>query len=115
MTVPVKTIGVLSLLVFPFFYAWEVLIGALRVSWDVVHPRPRLRPVLVRVPVGDITPRQLLLLANLVTMTPGTLTVDVVDDATTLVVHGLYDADDPGALVDGIRNRYLPFVARLPI
>ena len=111
----VKTIGILALIAFPFFYAWEVVAGALRVSWDVLHPRPRLRPVLVRVPVGDITPRQLLLLANLVTMTPGTLTVDVADDATILIVHGLYDADDPASLVDGIRTRYLPFVAHLPI
>jgi multicomponent Na+:H+ antiporter subunit E len=110
-----KTLGVLSLLAFPFFYAWEVVAGALRISWDVLHPRPRLRPVLVRVPVGGTTPRQLLLLGNLVTMTPGTLTVDVTEDATVLVVHGLYDADDPGALVDGIRDRYLPFVRRLPI
>lgn len=115
MIMPVKTIGIVALLVFPFFYAWEVVAGALRISWDVLHPRPRLRPVLVRVPVGDITPRQLLLLANLVTMTPGTLTVDVTEDSSVLVVHGLYDADDPSALTDGIRNRYIPFVTRLPI
>ena len=110
-----KTIGILALLAFPFFYAWEVVAGALRISWDVLHPRPRLRPVLVRVPVDGISPRQLLLLGNLVTMTPGTLTVDVVGDAAVLVVHGLYDADDPEALADSIRDRYLPFVSRLPI
>ena len=110
-----KPMGIVSLLIFPFFYAWEVLIGALRISKDVLTPRPRLQPVLVRVPVGELTPRQLLLLGNLVTMTPGTLTVDVAEESTVLIVHGLYDADDPEALRDGIRERYVPFVSRLPI
>lgn len=110
-----KTIGILILLVFPFFYAWEVIAGALRISKDVLTPRPRLSPVLVRVPVGDMTPRQLLLLGNLVTMTPGTLTVDVAEECSVLIVHGLYDADDPESLRDEIRDRYVPFVSRLPI
>lgn len=115
MSVSSTTLGFVYLLVFPLFYAWEVLVGALRISFDVLSPRPRLRPVLVRVPVGEMSPRQLLLLGNLVTMTPGTLTVDVAEKSTVLIVHGLYDAENPEALSQGIRDRYVPFVSRLPI
>ena len=56
-----------------------------------------------------------LVLAALVTMTPGTLSVDLLDEADQLVVHGLYDAKDPEALLTTIRNRYQPVVAKLPI
>ena len=105
----------LNLLYFPFFYLWEIVAGALRISWDVLHPRPRLAPVLVRVPVSSLTPRQRLVLANLVTMTPGTLSVELLENDPTLVVHGLYDRDDPKALVSTITSRYQPVVAGLPI
>jgi multicomponent Na+:H+ antiporter subunit E len=105
----------LSLLSFPFYYCWAVIAGALRISWDVVHPRPRLRPVIVRIPLALSSPLQRLLLANLITMTPGTLSVDLLDDESTLVVHSLYDGDDPELLISTIQLRYLPVVSRLPI
>ncbi len=112
-TVPKRSF--LQLLYFPFFYLWEIVAGALRISWDVFHPRPRLAPVLVHVPLGSLTPRQRLALACLVTMTPGTLSVDLIEDDSTLVVHGLYARDDPQALLTTIQTRYQPAVARLPL
>jgi multicomponent Na+:H+ antiporter subunit E len=104
-----------AVLFFPVYYCWEIVVGALRISFDVFHPRPRLAPVLVRVPLEELSPRQRLLLANLVTMTPGTLAVDLLEDDWTLVVHGLYNRDRPEELVATIKERYQPVVARLPI
>ena len=115
MSTPVQPRSILQLLYFPFFYLWEIVAGALRISWDVFHPHPRLAPVLVHVPLGPLTPRQRLVLACLVTMTPGTLSVDLLEEDSTLVVHGLYDRDDPRALLATIQNRYQPAVARLPL
>ena len=115
MNPPSRLHGFLHLLVFPFYYLWEIVAGALRISYDVLHPRPRLAPVLVHVPLGELSPRQRLLLACLVTMTPGTLSVDLLDRGTVLVVHGLYDRDRPRELVATIRERYQPAVAGLPI
>ena len=115
MTLLFKMHSYIRLLYFPFYYVWEIIAGALRISWDVLHPRPKLAPVLVRVPVEKLSARQRLVLAALVTMTPGTLSVDLLDEADQLVVHGLYDAKDPEALLATIRNRYQPVVAKLPI
>lgn len=115
MTSPSPTTSWIRMLVFPFYYAWEILVGALRISFDVLHPRPRLAPILVHVPLAGLTPRQRLLLANLVTMTPGTLAVDLVDDDQTLVVHGLYHRDRPEDLLATIRTHYQPVVAALPV
>ena len=115
MTLRPRPRAILSLLFFPLYYLWEIVAGALRISWDVIHPRPRLAPILVRVPLQPLTPRQRLLLANLVTMTPGTLSVDLLDEDSVLLVHGLYARDSPQELITTIQNRYQPVVAGLPI
>jgi multicomponent K+:H+ antiporter subunit E len=45
------------------------------------------------------------LLASIVTMTPGTVSADVSEGNTSLLVHAL-DCDDPDALVAEIKQRY---------
>jgi multicomponent Na+:H+ antiporter subunit E len=104
-----------SLLIFPFFYLHAIITGALRIAWDVLSPKPNLHPVLLRVPVDLRSVRQRLLLANLVSMTPGTLSVDEEDDGRILVVHSLYGGEDPDAEMREIKERYERVVARLPI
>jgi multicomponent Na+:H+ antiporter subunit E len=51
----------------------------------------------VRFEVSDLSPVETALLANLVSLTPGTLTVDAEDDGSALYIHSLY-ADDPAAV-----------------
>jgi multicomponent Na+:H+ antiporter subunit E len=105
-----------ELLIFPFFYLYEVVSGALRVARDVLSPRPRLNPVLLRVPVDLPGPGHRLLLAALVTMTPGTLSVAETDDGRELLVHSLYGGGDPEAEIRHIQEKYATFVGaiRLP-
>ncbi|MEM6910293.1 MAG: Na+/H+ antiporter subunit E [Verrucomicrobiota bacterium] len=102
----------IALLVFPFYYLWAVVSGSLRIARDVLSPHPRIAPVLVKVPLSLPSSRQRLLLAYLITMTPGTLSVDERDGC--LLIHSLYDAENPQDLVDEILKRYQPVVARLP-
>jgi multicomponent Na+:H+ antiporter subunit E len=78
------------------FYLWEVLISNLRVALDVLTPRHRMQPAFLQVNVEGFTDRQLLAMANLLTMTPGTLSVDVSPDGKCLLVHAMY-VDDPVA------------------
>lgn len=105
------------LLKFPFFYLTEVIRGAANVAWDVLTPGSRVNPVLLRVPLFLDSPRQRLLLANLITMTPGTLAVDEVEEgaARLLLVHSLYGGAEPEAALNEIQERYQKVVARLPI
>jgi multicomponent Na+:H+ antiporter subunit E len=104
-----------ALLIFPFFYLRAIVSGALWISWDVLTPASKMKPVLLRVPLDIRSPRQRLLLANLVSMTPGTLSVDEEDDGRTLVVHSLYGGADPAAELREIKERYESVVAKLPI
>jgi len=104
-----------ALLIFPFFYLREITAGALRIAKDVLSPKPELDPVMLRVPVSLKSDWQRLLLANLVSMTPGTLSVGEEEGGSILIVHSLYGGADPAAELSHIKDRYESVVARLPI
>jgi multicomponent Na+:H+ antiporter subunit E len=78
---------------FVLFFAKEVVVSALRVALEVVRPRPRMRPAIVRVPLDVETDGQITLLAILITLTPGTLALDVSPDRGTLLVHAMFAGD----------------------
>lgn len=101
----------IALLIFPFFYIYEIFVGAMRVSRDVLSPRPKLSPVLLRVPVDLPSGVHRLVLASLITMTPGTLSVDEIDGGRALLVHSLYGGEDPDAEIRHIQEKYASRVA----
>ncbi|MCU0483522.1 MAG: Na+/H+ antiporter subunit E [Chloroflexi bacterium] len=88
---------------FVLFYLRELVVANLRVAYDVVTPTHHMHPGIVAVPLEARTPGEITLLANLITMTPGTLSLDVSDDHTVLYVHGMF-VDDPEAFVDEVRR-----------
>ena len=52
-------------------------------------PGGRLRPAIVAVPLAVDRDAEIALLANLITLTPGTLSLDVSPDRRTLYVHAM--------------------------
>lgn len=85
----------------------ELLLSALRVAVLVVKPNLKaiLRPTIVSVPLTVKTDWQITLLANLITLTPGTLSIDLSEDRTVLFVHAL-TVDDQQDLISGIVNGF---------
>ena len=75
---------------------------------DIVTPRHRARPGVVAVPLDARGDAEITLLANLVSLTPGSLSLDVSDDRCTLFVHVMF-LDDPEAtrreIKDGFERR----------
>jgi len=102
------------ILLFPFLYLSDVVFGALRVAWDVLRPVPRLSPILLYVPVSLTSPTKRFILASLVSMTPGTISIAEQNGGRTLLVHSLYGGDDPEAAILEIQERYESFLAQLP-
>lgn len=88
-------------------FLWELLVSTLQVAWLVIQPsvRSKLQPAIVAVPLRVKTDWEITILANLITLTPGTLSIDVSDDRTTLHVHVL-TAKDSEAVVRGIVNGF---------
>ena len=72
------------------WFAWELLLSNIRLAADVLRPRMRMRPGIVAVPLDARTDLEVVLLSNLVTLTPGTLTLDVSPDRRTLYVHAMF-------------------------
>jgi multicomponent Na+:H+ antiporter subunit E len=79
----------------------ELVLSALQVAWLVVQPKLRLRPGFIAYPLTVTSNVQITLLANLITLTPGTLSVDVSEDRKTLFIHAI-DIPDREALVGRI-------------
>jgi multicomponent K+:H+ antiporter subunit E len=59
----------------------------------------------VRIPLDGTDPVGTAVLAGIITLTPGTLSVDTIDGGRTLLVHAL-DVADEDALVAAIKERY---------
>ena len=76
-------------------FVWELLVSAVRVAIIVVTPdiKSALRPGIIAFPLTVKSDAEITLLANMITLTPGTLSVDVADDRSVLYVHTLHLVD----------------------
>jgi multicomponent Na+:H+ antiporter subunit E len=81
---------------FALFFAWELILANLRVAYSVLTPQIKLRPGIVAIPLDVQTDTEITLLVNLITLTPGTLSLDVSADRRVLYVHTIHvdDVDD---------------------
>ncbi len=83
----------------------ELVKSAWRVAVLVLTPKLDLKPGIIAVPLTVTSDFEITLLANLVTLTPGTLSVDVSEDRRTLYVHCL-DVPDTAAAIADIRDGF---------
>jgi multicomponent Na+:H+ antiporter subunit E len=76
-------------------FLWELMVSAVRVAVIVLTPdiKSALRPAIIAFPLSVKSDAEITLLANMITLTPGTLSVDVAEDRSVLYVHVLHLAD----------------------
>lgn len=79
------------------YFLRELVISSVRVAIDVLSPRPTFRPGIVALPLPEMSDAGRVTLASLITLTPGTLSLDFSPDRSTLYVHGMF-VDDADAL-----------------
>ena len=85
---------------------WDIVVANLAVAQRVLGPTGRLRPGFVAVPLDATThPDAAALLATIIALTPGTVSTDIDEARTRILVHVL-DLEDPAALVAEIKRRY---------
>jgi multicomponent Na+:H+ antiporter subunit E len=101
-----KWIGkLIGLVRFLLFYAKEVVLANLRVAYDVLTPRDRANPAIIAFPLAAKTDFEILVVANLISMTPGTLSMDVSTDRKTLYIHAMF-VDDVEALKEELKVNF---------
>lgn len=75
-------------------FVYELVLSSWRVAVLVMSPKMNLKPGIFAYPLKVDRDFEITLLANLITLTPGTLSVDVSDDRRLLYIHAL-DCSDP--------------------
>ncbi|MDV6011350.1 Na+/H+ antiporter subunit E [Haloechinothrix sp. LS1_15] len=84
---PVRAVG------FLLYFIWLLIRSNVSVGWDVVTPGSGMEAGIVRLPLRCRTDLEITMLANLISLTPGTLTLSVSHDPPELYVHGMYAPD----------------------
>ncbi|MFE3836365.1 Na+/H+ antiporter subunit E [Pseudogemmobacter sonorensis] len=86
-----------------FYFLKELAKSCLMVARDCIAREPGLHPAIVNLPIGPKSDLEIFVLANLITLTPGTLTLDVAEDKSFLVIHSIY-AEDAEALIADLQS-----------
>lgn len=72
------------------YYLVLLIAANLYIAWDILTPRMRTNPGVIEVETGTKKDLGLLLLSNLLSMTPGTLSIDIDPSKEKLKIHVLY-------------------------
>ncbi|HET6244488.1 MAG: Na+/H+ antiporter subunit E [Bacteroidetes bacterium] len=73
-----------------FYFIRELLKANVLVTYDIITPKFKMQPAIIAVPLSVESDLEITLLANLITLTPGTLSIDVSDDKKIIYVHTMY-------------------------
>jgi multicomponent K+:H+ antiporter subunit E len=84
---------------------FDIVVANISVARLVLGRNAALRPQFMRMRSRLEEPLAITILANTISLTPGTVSVQVEPDGRTLVIHGL-DVDDPAKVLATIRRRY---------
>jgi multicomponent Na+:H+ antiporter subunit E len=94
----------LRLVRFAGFFLWQLVASNVRLAREVATPGLRIDVAITRVPTRCRSPLELVLLANAISLTPGTITLEADEDAMVLYVHGMFAPD---------RESFLASMARM--
>jgi multicomponent Na+:H+ antiporter subunit E len=83
-------VRIFRLVLFIFYYLKELVLSSLFVAYDILTPKDLMRPGIVAVPVDLKSETAIIALVNLISMTPGSLTVDMSPDKKKIYVHAMY-------------------------
>ncbi len=89
----ISPVRIFWLLVYLPVYFYYVIQANFDVVYRALHPKMPIRPGIVKIKTNLKTESGITALANSITLTPGTLTVDVTDDGF-LYVHWIYVKSD---------------------
>ncbi|WP_111495448.1 MULTISPECIES: Na+/H+ antiporter subunit E [Marinobacter] len=84
---------------------WDIVVASVNVAYIVLNPVRKPRPAFVSYPLELKHPLAISTLAGTISLTPGTVSADVSDDESLLLIHVL-DMEDEAALVEEIKKRY---------
>jgi multicomponent Na+:H+ antiporter subunit E len=95
-------------------FSWELIKANFDVAYRVIHPSMPIKPGIVRLKTDLKSDTGLTFLANSITLTPGTLTVDVNKDDGVLYIHWInVIGSDPETTFREIGSRFEPMLKKI--
>lgn len=83
----------------------ELTMSNISVLLLVIRPQLNIQPMIFALPTELEHDWEITLLSSLITLTPGTIVVNVSDDQKTLYIHAI-DVDDVDDAIDSIKNTF---------
>jgi multicomponent Na+:H+ antiporter subunit E len=100
------------MLIYLIVFIWECIKANLDVAYRVLSPKMPIKPGIVKVKTNLKTDIAKTFLANSITMTPGTITVDVINDE--FYIHWIYvSSEDPAIYTNKILGRFENLLKRI--
>lgn len=90
---------------FFIFFLYELIKANIQVAYEVMTPNLNMKPGIVALPLDVKSDFGITMLANLITLTPGTLSLDVSEDRKFMYVHSMY-IHDKKEFIKGIKNGF---------
>ena len=99
-------------LVYLLIFIWECIKANFDVAYRVLHPAMPIKPGIVKVKLELQSDFARTMLANSITMTPGTISVDIVGDE--LFVHWIYiRSEDPEVYSQKIAGKFEKYIKKI--
>lgn len=83
----------------------EILLANLRVAYDVITPHSHSRPGVIAIPLSCRNDIEITLFSIIVSLTPGTLALDISPDKRHLYIHAMF-IKDKKKLINRIKNNF---------
>ncbi len=82
-----------GLIWFAVLYIAELIKANILIAREILSAKPKIRPGIIKVELDARTDQEILALTNLISMTPGSLTIDISEDKRYLFIHEMYLED----------------------
>ncbi|MEX0681480.1 MAG: Na+/H+ antiporter subunit E [Balneolales bacterium] len=86
------------------FFLKELFVSSVRVAKDVLRPGFRMESGVVAIPLDVTSDFEIMLLANMISLTPGTLSLEVSEDRKELFIHAMYIDEGVDHVRESIKN-----------
>ncbi|MCW5876170.1 MAG: Na+/H+ antiporter subunit E [Anaerolineales bacterium] len=96
------------LLSFFGFVVWEIVLSNAKLAWWILHPELEFKPGVVAVPLTLDSDFEIIVLVTIITLTPGTVSIDLRQDEkgrNVVYIHGFF-VEDPDAFRHEIRETF---------
>ncbi len=97
-------------------FMWELIKANVNMALIALNPKLKIKPGFVKIPSEVVSEYGQAMLANSITLTPGTMTMDIVEEGgkTFYYIHWIYvESEDPNEAGEAIKGTMEKWIRRI--